>query len=266
MWVMASRNIRDYLFFNRKFALSKYEVNDSPKEGWDFPVDLIYPIITGPHIEAFHFNSSNEFCILPYLEGDTKKPIIKEKMIKYHRKIFTYLANHKTIIDMQSEKSKIMHRGEEFYSLSKIGDYTFADNIVAARDNSTFCACVVNKQVTPWQEIKQTICVKHTIIISQDKYGRFITEDEAYYICGILNSEIVQQYIHSTFKSNGYSLNKSKLYIPLYDGNNQLHREISDIARKATQNAFQGKNDMNLKSVQNVLMNLYLLVCDSKSN
>lgn len=261
-----SKHKGHYLFFNRKFALSKYEVNDSPKEGWDFPVDLIYPIITGPHIEAFHFNSSNEFCILPYLEGDTKKPIIKEKMIKYHRKIFTYLANHKTIIDMQSEKSKIMHRGEEFYSLSKIGDYTFADNIVAARDNSTFCACVVNKQVTPWQEIKQTICVKHTIIISQDKYGRFITEDEAYYICGILNSEIVQQYIHSTFKSNGYSLNKSKLYIPLYDGNNQLHREISDIARKATQNAFQGKNDMNLKSVQNVLMNLYLLVCDSKSN
>lgn len=57
-----------------------------------------------------------------------------------------YLANHKAIIDKQSEKSKQMHRGDEFYALSKIGPYTFAEHIVAARDNSNFCASVITAE------------------------------------------------------------------------------------------------------------------------
>jgi hypothetical protein len=86
---------------------------------------------------------------------------------------------------MQSEKSKSMHQGDAFYALSKIGPYTFAKYMVAARDNSKFCATVVKPTLTPWGEVKQTICVKHTIIISQDIHKNFISEDEAYYINGI---------------------------------------------------------------------------------
>ena len=152
-----------------------------------------------------------------------------------------------------------MHRGKEFYALSKIGPYTFADYIVAARDNSRFCASVIKKETTPWNEEKQVICVKHTIIISQDKNNRFINEDEAYYICGILNSEIVQQYIQTTFKSNGFSLNKSNLYMPLYDKNNKNHRQIVEIAKFASAN-----KGYDLLEVQNKLMILYLAICDEK--
>jgi hypothetical protein len=45
-------------------------------------------------------------------------------------------------MDQQSEKSKSMHRGNEFYALAKLGPYTFAENIVAAKDNGKFlCQC-----------------------------------------------------------------------------------------------------------------------------
>ena len=73
-----------------------------------------------------------------------------------------------------------MHRGEEFYALSKIGPYTFADYIVAARDNTKFCATVIEPTNTPWGEIKQSICVKHTMIIGRTTSGKFIGKDEAY--------------------------------------------------------------------------------------
>ena len=156
-------------------------------------------------------------------------------------------------------KSKKMHRGKEFYSLSKIGPYTFADYIVAARDNSKFCASVIKKQKTPWKEEKQVICVKHTILVSQDKNKRFITEDEAHYICGILNSEIVQEYIQTTFKSNGFSLNKSNLYIPLYNSKNDKHKKISELAKLA-----QKESIKEIREIKKELTKLYLDICSEK--
>lgn len=251
-------NDKGYLFKSKKFQLSKYKIDDTPKRGWKLPTDLIYPIVTGPNLKPFSYNSNNEFCILPYDENDTSKPIDVSTMISEHSAVFNYLVNHKGLIDQQSEKSKRMRRGEEFYSLSKIGPYTFAENIVAARDNSKFCACVIPKTVTPWGELKQTICVKHTIIISQDTSGRFISNDEANYICGILNSDIVIEYIHSSFKKNGFSLNKSNLYLPLYDDSNPIHKKISRLAKKAT------TSPNEISQIQSRLSDLYLKICENK--
>lgn len=256
--VGASSRVGHYLFKSKKFQLSKYRIDDTPANGWDLPVELIYPIVTGPNIEPFKYKNNSDFCILPYDKKDTSKPIDAATMISKNNELFEYLVNHKELIDQQSEKSKMMHRGEEFYALSKIGPYTFAENIVAARDNSKFCASVIKKTTTPWDELKQTICVKHTIIISQDKTGRFISQAEANYICGILNSDIVINYIHSSFKTNGFSLNKSNLYLPLYDKDNPIHKKISEMASRAAKGA------KNIALIQKRLSNLYLQVCSER--
>ncbi len=248
-----------YRFAGKKFKLSKYSVDDMPKDGWVLPTKYIYPIATGPDITPFCFDYKNEFCILPYDKENTKKPIQASDMIAYNGELFSYLASHKELIDKQSEKSKQMHRGDEFYALSKIGPYTFAESIVAARDNSKFCASVITPRMTPWGEFKQTICVKHTIIISRDKNGRNISADEANYICGILNSDIVTDYIKSSFKSNGYSLNKSNLYIPLYDEGNGLHKKISSLAEKAK------TADTNERAlIASEITGVYLAICDDR--
>lgn len=249
-----------YLFYNKKFKQSKYKIDDMPSSGWKFNTNFIYPIITGPHITPFHFDSNNEYCILPYTKENTKVPISDKQFMKESKDVFIYLTNHKDLIDKQSERSKEMHRGEEFYSLSKIGPYTFADYIVAARDNSKFCASVINKQITPWGELKNTICVKHTIIISQRKDKKFISEEEAYYLCGILNSKIVKNYIESSFKSNGFSLNKSNIYIPKYDYNNQLHNQISKLSKEASQPECK-----ILNLIIDNITDLYLKICESKN-
>lgn len=248
-----------YRFSNRKFRAAKYIVDDMPDNGWDLPVEHIYPIITGPHISPFKYDTSNEFCILPYTKECTEKPISHTTLMQTNRELLIYLSSHSTLISQQSEKSKDMHRGDEFYALSKIGPYTFADNIVAARDNSKFCASVINSTTTPWGVVKQTICVKHTIIISQDKTGNFITYDEAHFINGILNSKIVISYIMNTFKSNGFSLNKSGLYFPKYDSNNPKHKTISDLSKLASDSSC---NDIT--EIQESLSELYLKVCDER--
>ena len=258
---IGTSKIKDnFLFENKKFSLMKYKIDDMPKSGWDFSTKYIYPIITGPHIEPFKYDTHDEFCILPYDKNNTSAPIPTTEFINYSKNVFMYLTNHKKLIDSQSEKSKLMHRGNEFYSLSKIGPYTFADYIVAARDNSKFCASVINKTVTPWGEIKNTICVKHTIIISQRKDKKFIDEDEAYYICGILNSDIVKKYIEGSFKSNGFSLNKSNIYLPKYNKDNSLHVKICTLSKKAS------LESVDIDNIRKELSKLYLNLCQKKDD
>lgn len=250
-----------YRFGNKKFQRSKYIVDDAPAGGWDLPVEYIYPLATGPMITPFHCEKKEEYCIVPYKRGKTKKPIGVSEMVRgKNGDLFQYLLNHQSLIDSQSEKSKEMHRGDEFYALSKIGPYTFSKNIVAARDNTKFCASVIKRQKTAWGERKPTICVKHTMVISRDVDGREITSDEAHYICGILNSDIVIEYMQNTFKSNGYSLKKSHFYLPLYDKENERHKEIVSLSKKAA----RLKDAKKISDIQSAISDIYIEICNER--
>ena len=234
-----------YRFRNKQLKTSRYKVTDIPEEGWDFDTRYIYPIVEGPSVKPFEYDTGNNYHIIPYEETNTLKPVSLPALYEQCPSLAVYFANHKSLLDQQSEKSKTMHRGNEFYALSKIGPYTFAPYIVAARDNSTFCASVIHPTLTPWGEMKQSVCVKHTIIISQDTDGSFITENEAHYINGILNSSIVKAYIHSTFKTNGFSLKKSHLYLPKYDAKNPTHVKIAKLSKRATANVSKREQIMD---------------------
>ena len=245
-----------YCFKKKDFSQAKYIVHDTPNGGWDLPTEYIYPMLTAPNITPFFYDRKDEYCIVPYTKEDIKNPVSETKMLETNRDLYLYLSQHIELINSQSEKSKQMHRGKEFYALSKIGAYTFAPYIVAARDNSKFCATVVKQTETDWKTIKQTICVKHTIIISQKIDGSFISENEAHYICGILNSDIVKSYIENTFKSNGYSLNKSNLYLPEYDSSNELHNEIVRLAKNVTPET--------VSNVTKQITDIYLKICEDR--
>ena len=258
----ASRKANHYRFKNKVLKASKYKVDDIPQNGWDFPVELLYPMIEGPAIKPFTFDWGNNYHLIPYNREDTSKPISLDDLTKDNPEVAVYFCNHRFLLDQQSEKSKTMHQGNEFYALSKIGPYTFAPYIVAARDNSNFCSSVINPVMTPWGEIKHAICVKHTIIISQDVNGNFITEDESHYINAILNSSIVHSYIHSTFKTNGFSLKKSNLCIPKFDNSNRLHNRLVILSKYASLK----KNEKKRERVAELATTLYVMACQEHKN
>lgn len=256
-----SNQVGHYRFKNDIRKTARYKVEDIPLEGWDFPTRYIYPMVQAPQLSPFKFNINNSFHIIPYEEDNTSTPITLSEMSITCPELATYFADHNELIAQQSKKSKVMHRGEAFYALSKIGPYTFADNIVAARDNTKFCASIIKPTMTPWGEIKKSVCVKHTIIISQDDDGNFISENEAYYINGVLNSDIVVAYIESTFKSNGFSLKKSHLFLPKYDENNKLFRDIVKLSKLATIEANGENNKDKINDFIHKLGLAYINLC-----
>lgn len=245
-------------FINNSRKTSKYKVTNIPTNGWHLPTEHIYPMVEGPRVRPFGFDFKNNYHIVPYLPTRTKSPLTMDELMKENKELALYFAKHKDLLEMQAEKSKVMHRGEEFYALSKIGPYTFAPFMVAARDNTNFCSTVVSPVVTQWGAKKMPICVKHTIIISQGTDKHFITEDEAHYINGILNSSIVHEYIHNTFKTNGFSLKKSHLKIPIYNKTNSIMKEIVNLSKSAT------SGRVEVSKAQKKLSDLYLQLCTDK--
>lgn len=199
----------------------------------------------------FGFNPNNYYCIFPYNDNVSTSVNIDE-LSKENPNLLRYLFNNKKMIGKQSKRSLTISRGKAFYSLSKVGAYTFSPHKVTFRDNTKLSAAVVNKVKTPWGEEVIPICAKHCPYISMDKNNRNITEDEAYYLCGILNTPIVQQYFKFTYSGRSYSINFN-IKMPLYNDKNKYHKKMMLLARRATNNK---PDEKLLKKLENNYLNL----------
>ena len=91
-----------------------------------------------------------------------------------------------------------------------------------------------------------------------DKKGVLISEDEAYYICGILNTEIVNKYFKYTFSGRSYSIN-FEIKLPKFNPKNMLQLEISKLARELTLD--KAGYDRKISKIEQI----YLTLCSDKS-
>lgn len=232
-----------FMFQPSKFKNSKY------KSLAQLPVKLetkfIKPVIKAPEIIPFGFQENNNYCIFPYVENETVS-IEVDKLIEESPSLFNYLTNNRNLIGKQSKRSLTISRGKAFYSLSKVGKYTYSPFKVTFRDNTKLSAAVVSKVKTQWGEEVMPICAKHCPYISKDKSGRDITEEEAFFLCGILNTPIVKDYFKFTYSTRSYSINFN-IKMPLYNENNKYHKNIVILAKEATKNSV---NDRILEELE----------------
>lgn len=242
-------------FKNFSSSSTIHKVIDNYKFGKLLETKYIKPLVKGPNIDQFQVNFDNCYGIFPYKEDNTSS-ISYIELEEESPLLMEYLINHKETIANQSERSKMIAKGKEFYSLSKIGKYTFAPNIVAFRDNSKMASAVITPIETKWGEKVMPICPKHAPYISMDKEGNYITEDEAYYICAILNTKTVSDYFRFTYSSRSYSINLN-IKIPKYNKENKLHLELSRLAKEAHKEI----NKVKKNELINEMTNNYIILC-----
>ena len=250
-----SNNKKSYMFKSSKFKASTYKNTSSLP--MNLETDYIRPVIKAPTIIPFGFKESSTYCVFPY-QDDMSISVDMETLSTKAPNLFNYLIKTKNTIGKQSQKSLTIARGKEFYALSKVGEYTFSPNKVTFRDNTKLSASVVKKIETPWGELIEPICAKHCPYISQDKKGRDISEKEAYYLCGILNTKTVHEYFKATYSSRSFSINFN-IKMPLYDDKNKFQRIIFKLAERATTRGLSPQIDTFLDYV-------YIKLCKSISN
>jgi type II restriction/modification system DNA methylase subunit YeeA len=208
--------------------------------------DLIYPLIRGEDVDKWYVEFKDRYVIVPH-NPRTGQPYRLNEMITRFPNAFSYLNEYRDELKKRSikpflslrdkiKKAKSQadkERAEEelnknFYILDNIGTYTFAPYKVVWKEVSArmiiggFHVAVIE----PLQDKflgEKTVIPDHTVVLIPAG-----NKDEAYYLAGVLNSMLI------TFALQ-YAVVESisNLKIPKFDPNNELHRRIAELSRRA---------------------------------
>lgn len=168
--------------------------------------------------------------------------------------------NYKKTFEAQNAYSKKIINGKNvpFYSMARVGDYTFAQYHVAFRDNTKNVACVAKPILMPWGEYKSPIFQNHAVTISQRPDGNYISLDEAYYIVGIINCDIICEFVKTSSDSRSFPIHP-RYQIPLYgiDNIKVFQEEIIQLSKEAHEKyADKSKIEMIKKQISIVYLKM----------
>ena len=217
---------------NIQVRKSKYHVPQSVEL---LETEFLHPLIKGVNIHPFHVEDSELIVPFPYDKQDDRLPITIEELAKRAPELTKFYQKHKDLLLAQtSYNERIIGRKGEFYALARVGAYSFAENHVVFRDNTKWGAAVVTSIETPWGGIKCPLFQNHAVSICECADGRFITYDEAHFICGIMNAPIVFDYVLKSSDSRSFPI-RPRIYIPQYNEEDKLHKSISELSKEAHQ-------------------------------
>jgi len=200
--------------------------------------DLVFPAISGGSIIKFGIESP--FYILVSQDPQKREPYTEEWMIDNVPLTYAYLRQFKDIL--LSRKSKVIRElaeNREFYAMYAVGEYTFARyRVVWKFMASKINAVVLSKVRTPFG-IKPILSTKTTALFAVN------IKHEAHYLCAILNSDIINDFIKS-FSSAGRGFGApsvmSNLAIPKFDADNKIHKRLMKLSEDAHGLVQKGKS------------------------
>ena len=188
-------------------------------------------------------------------------PIDLNELSRRAPELTKYYQDNKAIIVEQTDyNERIIGQETEFYALARVGDYSYSNWHVAFRDNTKWVACVISKIDTDWGGLKRPLFQNHAVTISQNPNGDYISEDEAHYICGIINAPIVAKYVILSSDSRTFPI-RPRIYIPVFNCEDEAHIKISQLSKIA----HQKYNDEKIMStIDAKLDELYLAIANTK--
>lgn len=215
---------------NIQVKKSKYPV---PQDTRLLETEYLHPLIKGVDIRPFHVEISGLIVPFPYDDRDKRLPIPITELTENAPQLAKFYQKFKSLILSQTTyNERIIGRKGEFYSLARVGEYSFAENYVVFRDNTKWGAAVVSTVDTTWGGKKRPLFQNHAVSICEDSQGNYITLDEAHFICGIMNAPVSFDYVLHSSDSRSFPI-RPRLYIPKYDPENVIHKEIMQLSKKA---------------------------------
>lgn len=190
---------------------------------------LIHPLLRSRDVRRWESRPTAHILVVQ--DPDTRRGIAEEELQDKHPRTWAYLNRFEDLLRSRAAFRRYftkLDRGVRvdtgpFYSMFDVGPYTFAPfKVVWRRIGSDIDASVVNREVIP-QETVTLVGVEN--------------EDEAHYICGLLNSVPFRfsaiAYSQTGGKSFGSPHILENLRIPGFDRRKRVHREVASVSRKA---------------------------------
>lgn len=201
--------------------------------------DLVFPATRGSDIERW----GTSLCIYVLITQDpeTRSGYPEEAMKSKWPRTFGYLVRFKDdLLDRAAYKKYHAEVGATFYSQYNIADYSFSRyKVVWKRMASDIVAAVISQHKTPFG---------YKTIIPTDTTSLFAAgnESEAHYLCAVINSTPVREFIKS-YSSAGRGFGApsvmSHVGIPKFQPENKLHQKLAQLSK--TLHDLKAKNELD---------------------
>jgi len=221
--------------------------------------DLVYPAIRGADIQRWGIQS--KIYMLVVQDPKTRRGYLEEFFKRNYPRIYGYLIKFKEILLERPLYKKYHEQAKApFYSQFNISEETFAKyKIVWKRMTNDIIATVISQLKTPFG-YKTIIPLETTAFIPTDN------ESEAHYLCAIINSTPVREFIKS-FSSAGRGFGTPSVMehvgIPKFDPKNPLHQKLAEISKQCHQLKVEGKDSEIAKLEQendNLVKQLFQII------
>lgn len=191
--------------------------------------DLVFPAVSGR--ELLKFGIKDNFYLLVPQEPMKQKPYTADWMLQNVPLTYAYLKQFEDILNARGSRALMeLAAKTEFYAILGVGTYTFAKYKVIWKRMASKMAAVVLSRAKADFGTKVLISTETTAFFAVDN------KDEAHYLCAILNSEIVNDFIKS-FSAAGRGFGTpsvmENLAIPKFSQNNNLHKRLAELSEKA---------------------------------
>lgn len=207
--------------------------------------NLLYPLLKGAaDFSACEIHVRDQLYILVPNQGiraaDYKSAEDTVNGLKQTKK---YLTHYKPILEKRSTY-RLRQKGAPFYAVYNSGDYTFAPyKVVWAELSTTFEAAVLENSSVPLIGDRPFV-PDHKVY-----FADFTSKDMAHFVCGILNSKIVREYVESHTIQIQVSNIFKHLSIPQYDLNNPKHIKLVKLSKKAHSSQTSEKRSKHLAEI-----------------
>jgi SAM-dependent methyltransferase len=215
---------------------------------------LVYPLCRGADVDRWLVKNA-EYIIAPHDASTGMQAINENTMRVKFPKTYDYFLKLKNVIKARRTLKIFGGSTEYWYSLFKIGKYTFQPFKVVWREiTSDFVAAVLSPRTDPYVGMK-TILPDHKLMMVPCD-----TETQAHYLCAILNSSIVRFLVKSYTVETQISTHVLEYVpIPTFDLNNQIHLKLAAASKEAHDLATAGTLD-RLRSLEEEIDNT--VACD----
>ena len=190
----------------------------------DIEPDYLYPIVTGRDISFWSYRCS-KYLICPHTAETKMSAVPPTDLATGAPLTYHYLESFSNVLNARRgfagwERARL---DEAFYSIQRIGEYSFAPYKVAWKYiSSSFVLAVVQPIDT---------CYRGTVApLVNDKVMSIglSNRDEAFYVCGVLSSYPFRLFVESHMVSTQISPSVIRnLAVPPFVRQDQLHMEIS---------------------------------------
>lgn len=242
-------------FFDLEIVVDKGDMiqikNDEGKIK-DIEKGRIYPIVKSRHINRWYLSDKNSeqytYCILPQDDLDEDN---EHELKRDYPKTWEWLNDFKEKLQKRSSKN---FKKKPFYSIFGLGNWNSKYKI-AWKSMGFYPDFVVMSTVDDKFLNRKILLAEHVI-----NFIPVENEDEAHYICAVLNSSVIGNTLKALSSKSKSGLSHTivnKLKIEKYNPKDQNHTKLSELSKKAHKTPDDTKVTEIEKNINEILLGIY---------